>query len=262
MNALPTPPPLARSTTLLLLTVVTLAAGLALVAGPAAAQTFMFPGNYDYLTVVLENEGRDYGNPVTSLNGPFFTDTRVTVAVSNLDIEALDWPGTTLLGVGAASRCAYGSGEATRLVGFHNATGKYTHGMPIAKACTYLGQPKCSRTVTVRGRTYTANRGSPACPPNPQQGTDNVPTGRHIPSTGMFTVRIWGKVCFSLNSRCLPAREPIPSGNVANFNISGYFATFKGGGDNCGPPIWPTPEAREAGAPPYAAWCDFTFNIQ
>ncbi len=242
---------------------VSLAAGIALVAGPVAAQRFT-PSQYpDHFTLVLGNEGRDFGNPVNSLKGPLFTDTSVRgSAISALEIEALDWPGTTLLGVGAASRCAYGSGEATRLVGFHNATGKYTHGMPIAKACTYLGQPKCSRTVTVRGRTYTANRGSPACPPNPQQGTDNVPTGRHIPSTGMFTVRIWGKVCYTANSSCLPAREPIPANGVRNINLNGYFATFKGGGKNCGPPIWPTPEMKELGAPPYAAWCDFTFNIQ
>ncbi len=135
------------------------------------------------MTRVLENEGRGYGNPVTSLTGPLFTDTAIPDAViSDLDIEALDWPGTAVLGVGADSRCAYGSGEATRLVGFHNATGKYTHSQPIARACTYLGQPKCSRTVTVNGRTYTANRGSPPCPPNPQQGMDNVPTGTFIPA--------------------------------------------------------------------------------
>ncbi len=231
-------------------------------AGPAAAQTFRFPGNFDYLTVVLENEGRDYGNPVTSLNGTLFTDTQATPAISNLDIEALEWPGTTILGVGAGSRCAYGSGEATRLVGFHNATGKYSHGQPIATACTYFGQPKCSRTVTVQGRTFTANRGSPPCPPNPQQGADNVPTGRHIPHTGMFTVRIWGKLCFSGSGLCQSAGEPIPAGDVRPINDGGYFATFKGGGDNCGPPIWPTPEARALGTPPYATYCDFTFNIQ
>ena len=256
------PPPLAKLTTILLLAAVSLAAGLALVAGPAAAQKFTPPGNFDYLTVVLENEGRHYSEPLTSLNGPLFTDTQVPFAISNLDIEAKDWPGTVVLGVGGESRCAYGSGDATRLVSFHNATGKYSHGEPIAEACTYWGQPKCSRTVTVRGRTYTANRGSPPCPPNPQQGADNVPTGRHIPSTGMFTVRIWGKVCYSANGVCLQAREGIPSTGAGNVNTNGYFATFKGGGKNCGPPIWPTPEQRALGAPPYAAWCDFTFDIR
>ena len=259
---MPPPPPPARSTALLLLAALSLAAALALVAGPAAAQIFRIPGNFDYYTHVLENEGRDHGNPVTSLNGPVFTDTQVLVTLRDLDMEAKDWPGTAILGVGAASRCAYGSGAATRLVGFHNATGKYTHGMPIAEACTYLGQPKCSRTVTVRGRTYTANRGSPPCPPNPQQGADNVPTGRHIPPTGMFTVRIWGKFCVSASGLCAPARAPIPAADVGPINFGGYFATFKGGGNNCGPPIWPTPEARALGAPPYAAWCDFTFDIR
>ncbi len=258
----PPPPPPARSTTLLLLTVASLVAALALLAGPAAAQTFTIPGNFDYYSQVLENEGRDHGNPVTSLNGPLFTDTQATSALRDLDIEAKDWPGTAALGVGATSRCAYGSGNATRLVEFHRETDKYTHGQPIATACPHWGQPRCSRTVTVRGRTYTANRGSPPCPPNPQQGADNVPAGRPIPHTGMFTVRIWGKVCFSGSGFCQSAGEPIPAGDVRPINGSGYFATFKGGGNNCGPPIWPTPEARALGAPPYAAWCDFTFNIQ
>ncbi len=247
---------------------VSLAAGIALVAGPVAAQRFT-PSQYpDHFTLVLGNEGRDFGNPVNSLKGPLFTDTSVRgSAISALEIEALDWPGNAILGVGAGSRCPYGSGGATRLVSFHNAIGSYTHGNPIAEACTYLGQPKCSRTVTVSvpghgNQTFTANRGSPPCPPNQQQAADNVPMGTPQPSTGMFTVRIWGKVCYSANSSCLPAREPIPANGVRNINFNGYFATFKGGGKNCGPPIWPTPEMKELGAPPYAAWCDFTFNIQ
>ena len=198
---------------------------------------------------------------MTSLNG-FLTDQtpeagRFPASVTNLDIEVLDWPATATLGVGATSRCAYGSGDATRLVGFHNATGTYTHNQPIATACTYWGQPKCSRTVTVRGRTYTANRGSPSC-----DSMDNVPMSTRIAHTGMFTVRIWGKVCYTSNLVCLPAREPIPARGAGNINTNGYIATFKGGGNNCGPAIWPTPEMRAAGAPPYAAYCDFTFDIR
>ncbi len=238
-----------------------LAAGLVLLAGPVAAQSFRFPGNFDHLTEVQLNEGRGLENPVTSLNG-FLTDQtpeagRFPASVTNLDIEVLDWPATATLGVGATSRCAYGSGDATRLVGFHNATGTYTHNQPIATACTYWGQPKCSRTVTVRGRTYTANRGSPSC-----DSMDNVPMSTRIAHTGMFTVRIWGKVCYTSNLVCLPAREPIPARGAGNINTNGYIATFKGGGNNCGPAIWPTPEMRAAGAPPYAAYCDFTFDIR
>ncbi len=245
------------------------ALGLALLAGPAAAQRFT-PSEYpNHFTQVLQNQGRSWNDPVNTLNGPLFTDmARVADKVySNLEIEVLDWPGNAILGVGPDSRCPYGSGEATRLVSFHNATGTYSRGQPIAEACTYLGQPKCSRTVTVSvpghgNQTFTANRGSPPCPPNPQQAADNVPMGIPQSATGMFTVRIWGKVCYSANSSCRPAREPIPANGVGNINLNGYFATFKGGGDNCGPPIWPTQEMRDLGAPPYAAWCDFTFDIQ
>ncbi len=266
MTMITPPPSLAELTTRSLLAAFALVAGLVLLAGPAAAQTFRIPGNFDHFTHVMENEGRGLGDPVTSLNG-FLTNQAdqwtFPPAVTDLDIEALDWPGTTVLGVGGESRCAYGSGDATRLVGFHNATGKYTHGESIATACTYWGKPKCSRTVTVRGRTFTANRGSPPCPPNPQQGADNVPTGRHILTTGMFTVRIWGKVCLTGRvNTCFPAREPAPADGVDSINGIGYIATFKGGGNNCGPAIWPTPEMRAAGAPPYAAWCDFTFDIR
>ena len=262
-----TPPPLAKLATRPLLAAFALAAGLVLLAGPVAAQSFRIPGNFEHLTEVLENEGRGLDKPVTSLMTGFLTDQTPgagpsPASVTNLQIEALDWPGTAILGVGSGSRCAYGSGDATRLVGFHNATGKYTHGQPIATACTYWGRPKCSRTVTVRGRTYTANRGSTPCPPNPQQGADNVPTGTRIAHTGMFTVRIWGKLCVSGSGLCQPAREPIPAADVAPINTGGYIATFKGGGNNCGPTIWPTPEMRAAGAPPYAAYCDFTFDIR
>ncbi len=201
--------------------------------------------------------------PITSLKGPLFTDTQADVAIKDLDIEALlEWPATATLGVGATSRCAYDSGDATRLVDFHNATGKYTHGQPIATACTYWGQPKCSRTVTIEPGTigqrtsYTANRGFPPC-----NDMNNVPAAR-IDHTGMFTVRIWGKLCFSGSGLCQPAREPVPAADMSYINTGGYFATFKGGGKNCGPPIWPTPELRATGTPPYAAYCDFTFDIR
>ncbi len=61
----------------------------------------------------------------------------------------------------------------------------------------------------------------------------------------MFTVHIWDKVCYSANNACFPAREPIPSNGVDNINYDGYFATFKGGGTNCSPAIWPAPETLQ-----------------
>ncbi len=57
-------------------------------------------------------------------------------------------------------------------------------------------------------------------------------------------------------------RYQLPADVVAYIDSGGYSATLKGGGKNCGPAIWPTPEMRAVGAPPYAAWCDFTFDIK
>ena len=170
--------------------------------------------------------------------------------------------------MGSESRCAYGSGDATRLVGFHNASGRYTGGQPIATACTYWGQPKCSRTLTHDGRTYTANRGRPPCPPNPQQDTNNVPTSTHIPHTGMFTVRIYSKVCLNGTvggaERCSqfgPGGQRVTAGQwLSHINQNGYRATFAPG-LNCGPARWPTPEMQTRGRPAYAEWCDFTINV-
>ncbi len=225
---------------------------LAVLAIPAQAQE---------VTIFHTAGGTSFNNPITGLIAFPLGD----VETRDLVIEARDWPATVSFGVGSGSRCAYGDGDATRLVGFHNASGRYTGGQPIAEACTYRGQPKCSRTVTVRGRSYTANRGHPSCGSNMQQGDNNVPMGTPTASTGMFTVRIWGKVCLNGTvggvSRCSqlgPERDLESAGQwLSHINQNGYRATFAPR-RNCGPAKWPTTEMRSRGRPSYAEWCDFT----
>ncbi len=90
----------------------------------------------------------------------------------------------------------------------------------------------------------------------------NPPERNH---TGMFTVRIYGKVCTSEDSEdCYSLKNFQPDeAALEDSKASGYyFATFTPGGPNCGPATWPTPELQAAGQPPYAEWCDYTFDIR
>jgi len=75
------------------------------------------------------------------------------------------------------------------------------------QACPYRWiAAKCSRTITIGGISYTANRGSPPCSGDFNLNEDNdpanqqtAPTGfRTMPrtkATGTFRIRIYGKVC-------------------------------------------------------------------
>ncbi len=112
----------------------------------------------------------------------------------------------------------------TQLVAFHNASGKYTGGQPVATACRYYAE----------GEWKTA--------------------------TGMFTVRIWGKLCLKGPTnvqRCWALQKPSPpTGFLAVAKFAGYRATFAPG-PHCGPAR--TLEGLENLAS-YAEWCDFTVD--
>ncbi len=207
-----------------------------------------------------------------------------TGLVNNLKIEALPSDtGTTAFGVGSGSRCAYGGGNPDgQIVEFHNANGTYSRGRPIAEACRHWGPAKCSRTVTVQGRSFTANRGYPRCPSSwgtggaPALGpaADDIPDSRQDlrarPGTrnthkGIFRVRIWGNICYLFGRVCRSfnnaSTQSLLSYDKGYLNSSGYAATFRPA-SNCGPGRWPTPELQAAGAPPYAEWCDVTVDVR
>ena len=201
----------------------TLAAALVALALPAGAQT----GD-----IFHSGGGTSYNNPLSTLVILGSGD----VETQNLTIEALEWPATVTFGVGGQSGCARSGGywqdgrwnpaPKIRLVGFHNASGKYTGGRPIATACRHWAE------------------------------------GKWVPAIGIFTVRIWSKVCRTSSSnvqQCWDLKKAPP--NRAFFSVvrlGGYRATF-GPGTNCGPAR--TFEGLES-LPPYAAWCDFTVNIR
>ena len=181
---------------------------------------------------------------------------------------------TTTFGVGSRSHCAHTPGQQGG-VEFHNPTGTYSLGQPIATACRTWTTRKCSRTVTFMGKTFTANKGYPACTGsttaltgqytgNTPQQQDDTYTPTRTPSNGIFRVRVWGKVCPAgvSNVPCWDLRDPDPPpgfGLVAN--QSGYGATFQHA-HNCGPRSWPTPELQAAGAPAYARYCDITVDVR
>ncbi len=158
------------------------------------------------------------------------------VETRDLTIEAITWPATVTFGVGDQSGCSRSGGRwedgtwipapAIKLVGFHNASGKYTVGQRVATACRYYEESEWKS------------------------------------ATGMFTVRIWGKLCLkgpTNAQRCWDLKNPTPpAGLLAIARFGGYRATFAPG-PNCGPAR--TVEGLES-QPPYAAWCDSTVDTR
>ena len=242
----------------------TLLAAALLVALPAGAQTG---------TIFHTGGGTSWSNPKTTLVVFRSGDTET----QNLTIEAREWPATVTFGVGDGSGCTRSDGRwengtwipgTGKLAAFHNASGKYTGGTAIATACPHQGVARCSNDVTVNlsnfsmlglegERTFTANRGAPRCSDPQHQATRGTQT-----ATGMFTVRIWGKLCRESPDNvpeCWDLKNSTPPA-VAFLSIvrrGGYRATF-GPGPNCGPAR--TVAGLES-QPPYAAWCDFTVKI-
>ncbi len=195
------------------------------------------------------------GNPaparVTSLRADLVAQPPSSLrrATENLTIEASNLNAT--VAIGTAGRCSgddpgttgtwvkdpdkvtrlnkegwvwQRSGPPRPTVAYHIADATWSRGEPIARACTHWAE----------GRWKT-----------------------HPPGHA-FTLRIWGKVCFSGGRSCLSAQDSESLGSDAvrdSVNQRGYAATF-GPGPNCGPARWPTPEWQAAGGPPYAEWCD------
>ncbi len=213
-------------------------------------------------------------------SAPQVNNMTLSGVITNLTIEALDSPGgmthdRTTFGVGSGSHCAHTPGVSGG-VEFHNPTGTYSRGQPIAIACPTWTAKKCSRSVTFMGRTFTANKGYPRCmgdttaltgeytgnTPNQQ---DSSYTPARTPSNGIFKVRIWGKVCHAGPrgvQRCWDLKNPTPPPAFATVaNEAGYGATFRTA-RHCGPPSWPTPELQAAGAQAYAKWCDVTVDVR
>ncbi len=221
--------------------------------------------------------------PLVSRRAPQVNNRTLSGTVTNLMIEALDSPGgmthdRTTFGVGPGSHCAHSAG-ASGGVEFHNPTGTYSLGQPIAIACQTYTTRKCSRSVTFMGQTFTANKGYPPCSeaiddvtPLTGQYTGNTPNQQansyapeRTPSNGIFKLRIWGRVCHAGTSnvqRCWDLKNPTPPpGFTFLANAAGYGATFWPN-SNCGPRSWPTPELKAAGAPAYAKWCDVTVDVR
>ncbi len=88
---------------------------------------------------------------------------------------------------------------------------QYTGGPPIATACRHWGCP-----------SYDANRNC-------------IGQRRWLPATGMFTIRIYGKVCRAVPAnvpRCWDLNKPAPpAGFLAVVQNGGYRATFGSGPD-------------------------------
>ncbi len=284
----PPPPPSCRKA----FAIVLLSAALAL---PAAAQVQQAAGNSRALERAPGYVTSLTANLVSA--APKVQGLTWTGLVQNLQIEARPNPqGMMNFGVGSDVRCAYGPGDRdqTRIVEFHNPTGRYSRGQPIARACPHWGPKKCSRTVTFMGMSFTANRGYPRCPvawdnmkmvevegesvptrvgaPALGNAADDIPDSRQEgltaadrqqgTHTGIFTVRIWGNFCLGGGFACRSLKDTAISYWAANqLNRFGYGATFSPA-PNCGPARWPTPELQAAGAPRYAEWCDVTVDVR
>jgi len=190
-------------------------------------------------------------------NGVIATGGRATY----LAIEALGGFDAEFAMGNKAMACADPGAKPTFHSMFFRNSGRlpvYDPSRPLAasiQACPYRWQAaKCSRTVTVGGISYTANRGYPPCSGGGQDATsqqtapsDFVAMPRTTGSGSTFRIRIWGKVCEDNpgGTGCHLFRKG--GGDNAGVGLScvrahrfGYAATFAPGA-NCGPPERPTP---------------------
>jgi len=209
-------------------------------AGTAAAQQRCGSVNLqavkDNTVVAHKTGGTTYGNRSGLIVLPSTADT--SDYRQNLYIgKAENW--TADIAIGDAGRCVGDKSDSTNLVSFHiNADRLYDTGTKIARACTYWEEKKFKPHAT-----------------------------------GIFTVRIYGKLCDNSGGSCVefrPGGADEGSGNFdcSRYNDSGYTTTFAPG-PNCGPQKWPSRELRDAAARGqltrdaalgYAEWCDFTVD--
>ncbi len=147
------------------------------------------------------------------------------------------------------------------------------------------------------GRTFTANRGYPACTGDttpltgeydgntPQQQAGDIPStytpgtpgtpGTYTagstptpiaktPSNGIFRVRIWGNVCIRGGDSCRSFKDGAGRNLIQNpevVHLVGYGATFRHA-YNCGPERWPSEAWRQRGGRSYAEYCDVTVDVR
>ena len=285
----PPPPPLfLRAFAAVLLTVLAL---------PASAQNEDNIPNADRHSRVLQAAPASVNNLTQSLTGsaPNVQGRIWSGLVQNLQIEVLPGPAgsTTTFGVGPGFKCAHSPGSG-QPVEFHNATGTYSLGQPIAIACPTWKAKKCSRSVTFMGRTFTANRGYPRCTGDtepltgeytgstPQQQAVDTPStytpgtpGTYTPgppptpiaktpSNGIFKLRIWGNVCIRSGVVCRSFKDGAGRALLLNpgvIYLVGYGATFRRA-SHCGPERWPSEAWRMAGGRGYVEYCDVTVDVR
>ncbi len=193
-------------------------------------------GNVDFPGDGMVATGAPTGQNVTLVDRIVTGNhTAVIGNTSGTRLQVQGMPGGTADFVrGGKNNCVAGS---TKPQFYSEFSFVYEHTQPLGmtiKACPYRWlAPKCSRTISIGGISYTANRGAPPCGDNTQQ-TD----------PGGFTV--------------MPRTTGVPDGST--------FNTFAPG-PNCAPPEWPTKPNKDAYMggderfPPYARWCDFTVTV-
>jgi len=204
---------------------------MAQLAGTLAAQTEFCAGGRGTLENLNFNTSHAHETGGTTYSNPSpLTVLSMGDGAHTRDLyigKAENW--TADIAIGDAGRCAGDRSDSTNLVSFHiDADRLYDAGTKIARACTYWAG-------------------------------DNF----QFHNTGVFTVRIYGRICAG-NGDCTNFR---PSGEhtgefncaLANSPGGGYSATFAPG-PNCGPAKWPTKYLREIGGKPYSEWCDFTVD--
>ncbi len=264
----PPPPSFCRLAAVLLSTALALPASAQQIQQTAINHSRVLQSTTTYVTRLNQN----LVWPAPTVQGRTWTGL-----VQNLQIEVLPGPAgsTTTFGVGDGFKCAHtpGSGQP---VEFHNATGAYSRGQPIARACPTWRARKCSRSVTFMGRTFTANRGYPACTgetkPLTGEYTGNTPAQQttvrdsiaRTPSNGIFRVRVWGNVCINGGITCRSFKDGEGRNLIRNpeaVHLAGYGATFQHA-SHCGPERWPSEAWRQRNGPGYAEYCDITVDVR
>jgi len=239
--------------------------------------------------------------PVVSLNQQLFSGPRHNGIISKgsdtesyLVITGLSGEGELVTGTTEEAACGT-PGMKPRFYSTDNRAGRIRliPDQPLGtsiEACPYRWlAARCSRTITIAGISYTANRGYPPCTgigggdevarenvpdPNPNQQTDPggfVAMPRTTGSGTTFKIRVYGKLCIRGDQlqNCIQfetgnRRRTVGIGiTCSDVHRRGYTATFAPG-PNCGPPTWPTAALNRVYMhggtryAPYAGWCDCT----